>query len=95
MVDEEKIQKAVETFCKNPYWQKYYDDAPSDACRRKIALDFCRSLFFEPKEREPFEEAEKDFTVDDWKYLLKYCGNNPLYTKYKNKIKELEQEELV
>ena len=90
MTKTNKMQEAVAEFTKNPYWQKYYEQAPSEGCKQHIALTFCYSLYGEPaniKERKA--ELEKNFTVTDWKYLYDHEGNNPFKAKCKRKINEL------
>ena len=90
MANTDKIQKAVEEFTKNPHWQKYYGQAPSNGCKQHIALTFCYSLYGEPVDIKQQKEAlEEDFTITDWKYLYDNAGNNPFKTKCRKKIEEL------
>ena len=87
---DEMIKKALDLFLANPYWKEYYDNAPSEACREHIELDFVYSTFFGPDSIDELNEAiEEQFTLEDWKYLYKYAGNNPFKSTCRAKIKEL------
>ena len=95
-MDRNKINAAVEFFTNNEYYRKKYDEAPSDTCRERIALEFYFSTFWdEAHDDENFfrmnNEVESRLDLTDWKYLLKYQGNNPGIIKIKQKIRELEQ----
>lgn len=90
-MDEKKIQAAVKKACENEYWQEYYDNAPSEACKRYIALEFYYSdnLGNVPNYDE-FEaesnKAEQKFTKADWQHLYNHCANNPKKVYYKKKM---------
>lgn len=88
------MQKALRykrRFLKNPHWKEYYKKAPSDACREYIANEFCFSLFGEDDDRTKQDaELEGLFTVEDWKHLGKYAGNNPFRGKCREMIKKLD-----
>lgn len=97
MLDQNKLKNAVDLFSKNEYWKKYYDEAPSENCKKVIELDFYYSCYFWKMDEEEKQEIfrltkkyEEDYQIADWKHMLKYCGHNPKVTWYKNKIKELE-----
>lgn len=98
MLNESRIDEAVETSCKNDYWSDFYNHSPSAACRRRVALTFYYSKFhndadFDLQEyRAEVERLESRFGLDDWKHLLKYSGHNPLRAEYMRKIMELEGE---
>ena len=89
-----KVDAAVEFFVRNPFWRKFYENAPSEPCRRRVALDFYFSTFWDDAhEDEAFfremEKTEAELGLEDWKYLLKYQGNNPGRVKIRKKIEEL------
>ena len=95
-MDRNKISAATEFFTKNEYWKKKYDEAPSEACREKIALEFYFSTFWDEAHEDPEffrldAETESRLDLGDWKYLLQYQGNNPGVIKIKQKIRELEE----
>ena len=98
MVNQEKIDAAVEFFTgNNDFYKEKYEGAPSDECREKIALGFYFSTFWdEAHEDEEYfklrDEIESKLTLEDWKYLAKYQGNNPGMAKIMQKIKELSGE---
>ena len=95
-MDKSKVNAAVEFFTENPYWKEIYENAPSEECKKHIALNFYYSTFFdEARDDEEFfklsEDVDNSLSLDDWKYLLKYQGNNPGVVKIKEKIRELTQ----
>ena len=90
-MDENKIQRAVEIFCSNPYWNEYYETAPTETCKRYIELKFYFSEYGgEIPDYDDFKsecvKIEKEFIKVDWEHLYKYCGNNPKKVYYKRKI---------
>jgi len=94
-MDEKMIAKAVREFRRSFTWRCYYDDAPSEACRRYIALEFYSGM---DVREEDIEEADKEkkvleaaLDVKDWEHLLKYSGNNPGRVYMKNRIRELTE----
>ena len=96
-MDKSKVEAARELFSENSYWDDIYENAPSDACKEYLALTFYFSTFWdEAHEDEEFykamQEVQEKLELDDWKYLLKYQGNNPGRVKIKQKIKELSGE---
>ena len=92
MYTKKMIDDAIEKSSKNPYWKKVYETAPSDTCRKRIALDYCYSIYGDGYD----DDAERDrleaqLDLADWKHLLKYSGVNPWRGKCRKKIKELEE----
>lgn len=84
-------EKAVKVFCKNPFWKEYYETAPSDECKEYIGLQFGYSM--NPKSDEynsRSDELEDMFTIDDWRHLAKYAGNNPFRGRCIMKVRELK-----
>ena len=39
-MNEKKIKKSITEYCKNPFWKELYDNAPSEECKRYVALGF-------------------------------------------------------
>lgn len=56
-LDESKVQKAVEEFRKNPYWREYYDNAPTENCKRYVALEFYQSEYIDLQATQPERRA--------------------------------------
>lgn len=93
MINEGKVEEAVEVFLKNNYWRGYYEGAPSDKCKRYIALEFYWS--YDENATDYKEEGDamlQELTLTDWEYLYKYSGNNPWRTQCKKRIVELKGE---
>ncbi|MCC8192227.1 MAG: hypothetical protein LIO41_04215 [Ruminococcus sp.] len=96
MIDEKKVQTALDEFLKNPYWKGKYEDAPTELSRRATELSFCSSFYIDKipaKERKEII-AEKDacmnkYSLLDWQFELKYCGHNPFHAICVQKIAEL------
>lgn len=87
---KDRTQEAVAEFTKNPYWQTYYEQAPSKQCKEHIALTFSYSLYGEPKDiKSRKEKIEAGLKLEDWQYLYEHAGNNPFKAKCKAKIEEL------
>lgn len=95
---QDLIDKALTVFLKNDYWREYYETSPSEECKRYIEREFAESyLFFIDEcfehvaEKDSRKALEHTLSINDWKHLLKYAGNNPFRGYCKNKIKELEK----
>lgn len=69
-------EKALETFLKSDSWREYYEQAPSDACRKAIQGEFVRSLNKVYGAEYRREALEENLTLEDWIWLYKWCGNN-------------------
>ena len=97
MVSNEKLNAAVEFFTENnDFYKEKYENAPSEECKKKIALGFYFSTFWDDAhEDEDFfrlsDEIDDKLTLEDWEYLLKYQGNNPGRAKIKQRIRELSE----
>lgn len=90
-MNEKKVNSAVQKACENPYWKEKYENAPSEACKRYVALGFYYSdNFGEISDYEEYkaerEKLEAKFTKADWEHLYKYEGNNPRKSYYKKKM---------
>ncbi|MCD8294864.1 MAG: hypothetical protein LUE27_06470 [Clostridia bacterium] len=91
MLDEEKVQYAVQEFCKNPYWKEEYDSAPTPRSKRFEELIFYASEF---PEADDFQEEryrlEEEMGLEDWEYLYRTSGNDPWGARCRRKVKELK-----
>ena len=70
-MDEEKIQKALEKFIKNPYWKGIYEGAPEKA------KEYYRYIFAGSLEEgtdavrsEALVKCYKEMGDDDWDYII-------------------------
>ena len=90
MVRKSAVENAKEVFLQNPYWKKVYDEAPSEESRRHCELDFYNSWYLGSKDGIAEQRRlEKNMTLEDWKYLLKYSANSPFRKKCKENIERL------
>ena len=87
------IEIAAATFMRNPYWRRYYETAPSEACREYISMQFCYSIYIEYLSDQEIHqricELEDGFSLADWKHLYNHTGNNPEKYRIKKRIQEL------
>ena len=90
-IPKEELQKNLEEWLENPAWRKYYEKAPSEQCREFIALEFLYSDEESDEIAAAMDEKEKGLTIQDWKHLYKYCGNNPRKTFIQKKIRDGDQ----
>ena len=74
---ERKVTENLKEWLVNPYWREYYEDAPSDKCRELIAMEFYYSEFELDETAAELDRIEEELSLEDWRYLLKWCGNNP------------------
>lgn len=86
----EEIRQSAEMFLANPYWRRYREDAPSEACRRYIDLEFYDSdePDDDPGEVMRFLEEEA-LTADDLRYLMKR-NKGPVLARYQYLIGKKE-----
>lgn len=95
MISKEELTSAAKVFLQNPYWKRCYDEAPSDAAKQRTLLQFFWSLTSdESKCDEAIRQGkrlEEQFTLEDCKHALKYCGNNPQVAYWRRKIQELSK----
>ena len=95
MIDMKAVYANVREWMENPYWKEYYETAPSEQCRKLIALEFWYSDHDCPdadavREIIPaMEEAEKGLALEDWKHLDRFCGINPRKAQIRKWIEEL------
>ena len=82
-------QTLLKEWLENPYWQEYYEQAPSEKCRELIALEFMYSEFGTDEIIHEMEEVEKELCLVDWQHLYRYCGNNPRKKMIRDRIREL------
>lgn len=90
-VSKDTLHENLEEWLENPYWREYYETAPSDQCREVIALEFLYSEEETDEIAAAMDEKEKRLTIRDWKYLYKYCGNNPRKVFIRKKINDLKK----
>ncbi len=88
-MDKAALKESVDSFLENPYWKKYHDEAPSDACRKYVELDFYYSDTEDDEAAEAMDALEPSLSAEDWAYLAKYAGNIPFAAKCRQMIKNL------
>lgn len=89
-IPKREFDAAVAEFMENSYWKKYYENAPTELCKEYITMEFYSSEYQTPEAEAVMGEMEEELALEDWKYLLKYCGNNPRKTFILKKIDSLK-----
>jgi len=84
-MDKEKVFRR---FLANPYWKKYYDEAPSKECKEYIKWVFiCSDEEETPEENlKQMKEAEEKLFVTDFEYLYEREENQQAKSVYKKKL---------
>ena len=93
MYTDQMIQDALMIFMNNPFWNKVYNGAPSEGCKERLRLMFCRSTFSPPNAEEFYTyrgELDETLSIEDWKYLQKYGGHNPFWLTCQRHIDNLQ-----
>ena len=90
MVDENAVKECLQEWLENKFWEAYYNDAPSERCKKYIALDFYYSDTEDDDVAEVLDELEDSLELNDWKYLLKHSQPGPERGKLLRKVAELE-----
>lgn len=91
---ERRIKIALNRFLKNDSWREEYENAPTDKCKRYMALTFYWSIYFDADDYKEEEEALKaSFGLEDWKYLYRHSRPNPFKALCAKMIRKLEVEQ--
>ena len=91
MTDEKKVKQALHVYLKNDYWREYYENAPSDLCRRYIELDFADSWYDDSEINKERISMYDVLGLEDWIHLRKYAGHNPFYARCEKMIRQLSK----
>ena len=83
----------IREWLENPYWKKYYEEAPSDSCRQYIALDFRYSDTEDEEVAEAMDALLETLRAEDLRHLAAYAGNNPQKAAFLKRAEELEKRE--
>ena len=86
----EAFRQNLNEWLENPAWREYYETAPSIQCQTLIALEFWYSETESEAAVEAMGVVEEDLSLEDWKHLYKYCGNNPRRRIIEKRIEQLE-----
>lgn len=90
MIEESKRKDAIDGFLKNPYWKRYYDNAPTDECREYIACTFSFSKHGDPDDLSRKKSIEPKLKASDWRYLYENEGNPQMKSILEEKMKKAE-----
>ncbi len=83
----------IREWLENPYWKKYYEEAPSDSCRQYIALDFRYSDTEDEGIAEEMDALLEKLRAEDLLHLAAYVGNNPQKAAFLKRAEALEKRE--
>ena len=70
-------EKALQVFLQNESWRAYYEQAPSEACKKVIEGEFVRSLNRLYSAEYTKEALEAHLSPEDWQYLYDHCAGGP------------------
>ena len=74
---DRKAAENLKGWLRNPCWREYYEGAPTEKCRELIAMEFYYSEYELDETAAELDRIEEKLSLEDWKYLLKWCDNNP------------------
>ena len=89
VISGEALEANLKRWLENPFWAEYYNGAPTERCRRYIALQFYFSWYGDDDSVRALKEAEAELGVPELRYLVKYCGNNPKRKAFHDRIRAL------
>ena len=99
MYTKKMMREAVQEF-QDFSWGEYYETAPSEACKDRIAFMFCFSrygdegYFKDPEEfKRERDKLEARLDLADWQHLLKCSGKNQWSTKCRSMVEKLQAEQ--
>lgn len=87
---EEKVHEGLKEWLQNPYWAKYYYEAPSAWCKSYIALDFQYSDTEDGEVAKEMDRVGGMLKLEDWEYLYKHA-TGPGKAAIAKKIAELKK----
>lgn len=81
-------EEAWKRFLANPYWKKYYDEAPSEECKEYIKWIFiCSDVAELPEEYDKqLKSAEENLYYSDLEYLIEHEENAMARSYFKKKL---------
>ena len=85
-----ELKQNLEKWLRNPFWREYYETAPSDLCRLVISVEFWESEYDSDTAADAIKNLEKSLSLEDWKHLYRYCGNNPRKEYLHDRIMDLK-----
>ena len=83
--------EALKEWLENPYWKKYYEEAPSEKCREYIALEFRYSDTEDEEIAEEMDALLETLRAEDLRHLAAYTGNNPERAALLKRAEEMEK----
>ncbi len=83
----------IREWLENPYWKKYYEEAPSEKCREYIALEFRYSDTEDEEIAEEMDALLETLRAEDLRHLAAYAGNNPERAALLKRAEEMEQKQ--
>lgn len=81
----------IREWLENPYWKKYYEEAPSDQCREYIALEFRYSDTEDEEIAEEMDALLGMLKAEGLRHLAAYAGNNPERVALMRRAEEMEK----
>ena len=70
MIDPAKVKENLRDWLRNPSWHEVYVTAPSERCRRYIAMMFYASETEEEEAFEAMDRMEEGMTKEDLTFMF-------------------------
>lgn len=81
MISKKERQEILERIEASPYWKRIYEEAPTEYTKEHLILCLSGFRIFDFKERKKMmdadEELQKNYNLDDLRFLYKYSKPNP------------------
>ena len=80
-ISENQRKEALDRINASPYWKRLYEEAPTEYTKEHLILCLVGFRVFDFQERKKMmvadEELEKNYNLDDLRFLYKYSKPNP------------------
>ena len=91
MFDQEKLDKRFESAMKNDYFREEWENAPSNECRNYLMNGYRLEIVTDQDKKDALAEREAvfdSFAEGDWRYIMKWCGNNMMRGYLRKRMRE-------
>lgn len=82
--------KGFDVFMKNPYWECYYNNAPSEVLKKYIKIEFENNPFvvdqIDPDYAKKRKALSDLFSNEDWQYLIDHTLSGQAKTEYRKHL---------
>jgi len=90
VIDSKDVRRNLDEWLQNPSWKGIYDNAPSEACRKYLAMLFYASETEEEEAFDAMDQMEQNLSLDDLRYMLQN-SIGPAKARYMSLIEKIEK----